>query len=116
MASTAGAPWRDRDHDAFMKVVCIAPSGRSGYAARRARGRRPARRRGAGRARRRQGAARPGEPAALEPGEHTVVMEPHAVGELLEMLGESAFNGLAHAEGRGALVGPARAARGRARR
>jgi predicted Zn-dependent protease len=31
-------------------------------------------------------------------------MEPRAVGSLLELLGDTALNGLAHAEGRGALV------------
>ena len=33
------------------------------------------------------------------------MLEPDAVGTLLEFLGYLAFNGLAHAEGRGALVG-----------
>jgi predicted Zn-dependent protease len=43
--------------------------------------------------------------AELPPGEYPVVMEPRAVGSLLELLGETALNGLAYAEGRGALVG-----------
>ena len=34
-----------------------------------------------------------------------MVFEPQAVGWLLDLLGATAFNGLAHAEGRGALVG-----------
>ena len=34
-----------------------------------------------------------------------MVFEPQAVGWLLDLLGETAFNGLAYAEGRGALVG-----------
>jgi PmbA protein len=46
-----------------------------------------------------------GEPAALEPGEYPVVLEPAAVQDLLDFLGALAFNGLGHAEGRGALVG-----------
>jgi predicted Zn-dependent protease len=47
----------------------------------------------------------PGEPAVLAPGEYPVVLDHDAVGALLDMLGALAFNGLAHAEGRGALVG-----------
>jgi PmbA protein len=46
-----------------------------------------------------------GDPAELEPGEYPVVFEAHAVGWLLDLLAGTAFNGLAHAEGRGALVG-----------
>ena len=34
-----------------------------------------------------------------------MVLEPRAVGCLLDLLGETALNGLAHVEGRGALVG-----------
>jgi PmbA protein len=45
------------------------------------------------------------EAIELAPGEYAVVLEPDAVGELLEFLGALAFNGLAHAEGRGALSG-----------
>jgi len=44
------------------------------------------------------------EPVALEPGEYPVVLEPDAVGSLLDMLGGLAFDGLAHTEGRGALT------------
>ena len=44
-----------------------------------------------------------------------MVIEPHAVGELLECSAESAFNGLAHAEGRGALAGRLGHDRGRLR-
>ena len=47
----------------------------------------------------------PGEPAELEPGEYPVVFEAHAVGELCDLLGFTALNGLAHAEDRGALSG-----------
>ncbi len=50
-------------------------------------------------------AAAAGEPAELTPGEYPVVLEPAAVGTLLAFLGDLAFNGLAHAEGRGALAG-----------
>jgi len=46
-----------------------------------------------------------GEPAELPPGVYPVVFESHAVGWLCDLLAECAFNGLAHAEGRGALHG-----------
>jgi len=104
VASTSGAGVLDRTTDAFMKVICIAPGGRSGYAARTAvaAGRlepaalaeRAARKAAAG-----------SRPATLEPGEYGVVLEAHAVGLLLDMLAATSFNGLAHAEGRGALSG-----------
>lgn len=42
---------------------------------------------------------------AVDPGELPVVLGPDAVGGLLDELGAIAFNGLAHAEGRGALAG-----------
>ncbi len=90
--------------DAFMKVICIAPNGRSGYASQSAVA---------------VGALSPaalaehaavkatsgGEPVELPAGSYPVVFEPQAVGWLLDLLGETAFNGLAYAEGRGALVG-----------
>jgi predicted Zn-dependent protease len=41
----------------------------------------------------------------VQPGELPVVFEPAAVGELLDLLGRCAFNGLLHAEGQGALTG-----------
>jgi predicted Zn-dependent protease len=97
----------DRLTDAFMKTTCIAPDGRSGWAnassvrlseieptriaeaaAVRASGEFAARR----------------EVVRLEPGEYTVVLAPAAVAEMLDWLAFGAFNGLAHAEGRGALV------------
>ena len=46
-----------------------------------------------------------GPVAELPSGEYPVVFEHSAVGLLLDALGSSALNGLAHAEGRGALVG-----------
>jgi protein translocase SecG subunit len=46
----------------------------------------------------------PGYAAELPSGAYPVVMEPPAVGSLLELLGDTALNGLAYAEGRGALV------------
>jgi predicted Zn-dependent protease len=94
----------ERRTDAFMKVICIAPNGRSGYAASssvtaadldaRALAEEAARKATAG-----------GEPAELPPGEYPVVFEAHAVGWLCDLLAGCAFNGLAHAEGRGALDG-----------
>jgi predicted Zn-dependent protease len=104
IASSAGVELSDRVTDAFMKVIATAPSGRTGYAAQSAVA---------------AGALDPvalaeraaakatlaGEPASLAPGDYTVVMEPHAVLDLLWVLGETAFDGLAHAEGRGALTG-----------
>jgi len=90
--------------DAFMKVICIAPSGRSGYASATA-VRAGALDGGSLAGRAAAKATAEGETERLEPGDHPVVMEPQALGLLLELLGATAFNGLAHAEGRGALAG-----------
>jgi PmbA protein len=94
----------ERRTDAFMKVICIAPSGRSGYASHTsvAAGELPPSELAERAARR---ALADGEPAELPPGEYPVVFEAQATGWLLDLLGECAFNGLAHAEGRGALDG-----------
>lgn len=95
--------------DAFMKVICIAPNGRSGYASQAAiaEGELGA----AALAERAALKAAPGgDPVELPPGEYPVVFEPQAVGWLLDLLGNTAFNGLAHAEGRGALDGRLRTA------
>ena len=93
--------------DAFMKVICLVPGagdGRSGYAAETAvTAARIDARALTGRAVRK--ALLAGEPAELDPGEYPVVFEPDAVGWLCDLLAGTAFNGLAHAEGRGALVG-----------
>jgi predicted Zn-dependent protease len=103
--------WATEDHgvlerrsDAFMKVICIAPDGRSGYASATsvaardidaaALTERAARK-----------AVATGEVAKLPPGEYPVVFEAQAAGWLLDLLASCAFNGLAHAEGRGALDG-----------
>jgi len=103
IASSAGLRARDRVTDAFAKVICRDEQGRSGFAsdaavraadidadavARRAAQRVPRE-----------------EPLDLPPGEYPVVLEAEAVGLLLEFLGWLGFNGLAHAEGRGALSG-----------
>jgi predicted Zn-dependent protease len=94
----------DRTTDALMKLICIAPSGRSGYAGRAAVAESdvsaaPVADRAAAKA------LAPGPPAELPPGNYPVVLEPRAVGALLHLLGETALDGLAYAEGRGALVG-----------
>jgi predicted Zn-dependent protease len=104
VASSTGVAVSERSTDAFMKVVCIAPSGRSGYAT------------AAGRSidaidpvalaeRSAAKAVASGEPAALQPGEYPVVLEPAAVGELLAMLAWQTFNGLAYVEERSAFSG-----------
>jgi PmbA protein len=103
IASSTGVRALDRATDAFMKVIARHESGRSGWAA------------GAGSA---IAALDPGalaeraaakvsrdEPQELAPGEYPVVLEHDAVGSLLDFLGGLAFDGLAHTEGRGALVG-----------
>jgi len=104
VASSTGVSSAERVTDAFMKVVCIAPQGRSGYASGVAVAVGDLDPPGLA-ARAAELAAAPGEPAELEAGEYPVVFEPAAVGELLELLGHCAFNGLLHAEGQGALAG-----------
>ena len=102
--ATGGEGDAERRTDAFMKVICIAPSGRSGYEASSsvAVGDISARALAESAARK---ALAEGEQAELPPGEYPVVFESHAVGWLCDLLAGSAFNGLAHAEGRGALDG-----------
>jgi len=104
VATSAGRTVSERVADAFMKVVCIGPTGRSGYASAAAvavADIAPAALAGRAAAL----AAVEDEPAELPPGEYPVVLEAAAVGELLELLGRCAFNGRLHAEGQGALVG-----------
>jgi predicted Zn-dependent protease len=102
--AAAGGGGSERRTDAFMKMICIAPDGRSGYAsassvvARELDARALAERAAAK-------ALAAGEPAKLPPGEYPVVFEAQAVGWLCDLLAGCAFNGLAHAEGRGALDG-----------
>jgi predicted Zn-dependent protease len=108
IASSSGPTVVDRVTDAFMKVTCIAPDGRSGWASKtavssRALDARPLAETAAVKATGSFAARR--EPAKLPPGEYPVVLAPAATGELVEWLAWVAFNGLAHAEGRGALVG-----------
>lgn len=90
--------------DAFMKVIAIAPEGRSGYAAQTAvavAALDPDRLASTAA----EKAAAPGEAATLPAGEYPAVLEHHAVGELLTWLGWLALNGLAYAEDRSALSG-----------
>ena len=124
-AGAAGAG-REQTTDAFMKVICIALDGRSGYAAEAARAAgqldgaalavEASARTGAvaGAAEAQPEADAPwalavaraaagGAPAELAPGEYDVVFDADAVGCLLDLLAGSAFDGLAHVEGRGAL-------------
>jgi predicted Zn-dependent protease len=102
--ATASRAGSERRTDALMKVICIAADGRSGYACASsvAAGDLDARAL-AGHAALK--AVAHGEPAELPPGEYPVVFEAPAVGGLCDLLAGCAFNGLAHAEGRGALDG-----------
>jgi PmbA protein len=104
VASSSGAGLHDRTTDAFMKVICIAPNGRSGYAARTAVASGHIEAAALAERAARKATTRERQ-ATLKPGKYDVVLEAHAVGALLDLLGGTAFNGLAHAEGRGALAG-----------
>ena len=103
IATSSGLRLQDRVSDAFMKVVCRDAAGRSGYAADAAvaAGAVDA----AALVRRAAGKVTDDPLTALGPGDHPVVLEPEAVGQLLEFLGDLAHSGLAHAEERGALCG-----------
>lgn len=103
IASTAGIRARDAVTDAFMKVIARDADGRSGYAS--AAGVGVSALDPTALARRAAAKVDGREPAELPPGEYPVVLGPEAVGTLLEFAGSLAFNGLAHAEGRGALDG-----------
>jgi PmbA protein len=103
IASSAGTRAAEEVTDAYMKVVARDEGGRSGWgsgAAVAAGGLDPG-----AIARQAVGKVTREEAVDLEPGEYPVVLEPEAVGELLDFLGFLAFNGLSHAEGRGALEG-----------
>jgi PmbA protein len=103
IASSTGVRVRDEVTDAYMKVIARDASGRSGWSsdASVAAGAIDA----AAIAARAAAKVSREDPVDLEPGEYPVVLEPEAVAELLDFLGFLAFNGLSHAEGRGALVG-----------
>jgi PmbA protein len=103
IASTTGIRARDQVTDAHLKVIARDARGRSGWGAATASA--------AGAidaaavARGATAKVSPDDPVELEPGEYPVVLEADAVGSLLDFLGWLGFNGLAHAEGRGALAG-----------
>jgi predicted Zn-dependent protease len=101
IASTAGVRASEAVTDAFMKVICRDPPGRSGFASHAAV--ESAGLDGAALAERAAAKVVDGEPAELPPGEYPAVLDADAVGLLLDYLGYLAFNGLAHVEGRGAL-------------
>ena len=103
IASTNGVAIADAVTDAHMTVIARDHDGRSGYATSTAvaAGAIDAHALAAAAAARVTSV----DPAKLEPGEYTVVLDHAAVGTLLDFLGSLAFNGLAHTELRGALCG-----------
>lgn len=103
VASTAGLRETDAVTDAFLKVIARDDAGRSGFAARTAVA--AADIDPAAAAAEAIAKVDASEPITLPPGEYPVVLDHAAVGTLLEFLGWLAFDGLAHAEGQGALCG-----------
>ncbi|HEX2102022.1 MAG TPA: metallopeptidase TldD-related protein [Solirubrobacteraceae bacterium] len=103
IASSAGVRASDAVTDALMKVIARSERGRTGWAADAAVA--SSALDPAAIAARAVAKVAEGEPVAVSPGEYPVVLEPGAVQDVLDFLGALAFNGLAHAEGRGALVG-----------
>ncbi|HEX2396790.1 MAG TPA: metallopeptidase TldD-related protein [Solirubrobacteraceae bacterium] len=103
LASSTGLHAADATTDAHLKVLCRDGSGRSGFAAATATSCDAIDPAAVARAAADKTAA--GEPAQLALGEHPAVLDADAVGSLLEFLAALALNGLAHAEGRGALCG-----------
>jgi predicted Zn-dependent protease len=103
IASSSGLSAGDAATDAHVKVLCRGGGGRSGFAAATATS--FARIDAAAVAGAAADKCAAGEPSELAPGDYPAVLDAHAVGSLLEFLATLAFNGLAHAEGRGALSG-----------
>jgi predicted Zn-dependent protease len=103
LASSHGLDVVDRVTDGYLKVVCRDAVGRAGFAARTGIGIDALD--GALVAAEAADRVARCEPAVLEPGAYPVVLDHDAVGSILDMLAGLAFNGLAQAEGRGALVG-----------
>ncbi|HWH13062.1 MAG TPA: metallopeptidase TldD-related protein [Solirubrobacteraceae bacterium] len=101
IVSSAGIRSAESVTDAHMKVICRDATGRSGYAATTSVG--SGALDGAEIAQRAAAKLNPAHPVELPPGEYEVVLDHEAVGTLLDFLGWLAFNGLAHAEHRGAL-------------
>jgi predicted Zn-dependent protease len=102
VATSTGIAWADSVTDAYMKVIARDERGRSGFA--NAASVRTADIDASALAARAAAKVTPDDPATPEPGEYTAVLEPEAVGLLLEFLAYLGFDGLAHAEGRGAMV------------
>lgn len=103
IAASTGVRVQDRVTDAFMKVFCRDRVGRGGYAVGAASA--AASLDPTAIARRAAGKVSQQPLAELGPGSYPVVLEPEAIGLLLEFLGSLAHNGLDHCEGRGALSG-----------
>jgi predicted Zn-dependent protease len=103
IATTTGTRAEDRVTDAYMKVIARDARGRTGWAA--AGGPAAAAVDPAALAAEAASKVTPEDPVDVAPGEYDVVLDADAVGGLLDFLGFLAFNGLAHAEGRGALAG-----------
>jgi predicted Zn-dependent protease len=103
-AATTGLRATDAVTDAYTRVLCRAPAGRTGFASQAASSAEALDPAAAARTAATK-ALTSGEAAQLEPGEYPAVLDADAVATLLEFLGALAFNGLAHAEGRGALAG-----------
>ena len=103
IASSTGVRLSDAVTDAHMKVIARDEHGRSGYAAATAVSAGAIDAAALAYAAAAKVSATP--PGELKPGEYRVVLDHAAVGTLLEFLGWLAFNGLAHAEQRGALCG-----------
>jgi PmbA protein len=103
IATSRGVLAGDRVTDAGLKVTARGGDGRSGWGA--AAGVSVSDLDAEAIAARSLAAAPRAEAIELAPGEYPVVLAPEAVGELLDFLATTAFNGLTHAEGRGALSG-----------
>ncbi len=102
IASSAGVAMHEAVTDAHMRIVARAESGRSGFASHTSM--RSSDLDGAALMRHASARVDRRDPLTLPPGEYPVVLEAEAVATLLDFLGALAFNGLAHAQGRGALV------------
>lgn len=103
IASSAGARLVDRVTDGYMKVICRDDAGRCGFASETAMT--SAACDGGALADLAGAKVSAAEPIDLAPGTYPVVLDADAVAELLSFAGTLLFNGLAHAEGRGALHG-----------
>jgi predicted Zn-dependent protease len=103
IANARGLAVTGSSSDAYMKVMARDARARTGRAAQATRD--PAALDPEAIAREATAKVTPDEPEKLPPGEYPVVLDHDAVGGLLDMLASLAFNGRAHAEGRGALSG-----------